>query len=176
MCGINVDTDALVRKYEPLIHSVINKKLPAYLGDDDLVQVGRIALWRCAKRYDPDKGKFSTYAYKAIYHHMLKELSKRRNDISLNIPMVGDEECELQDLLPDLKQDLDGAELRFELEDFYKTLNPRRQEIMKRKADGQTHYEIAKAMGYSYEWIYKEVKKIKKLWKEFHNKVEEDEE
>ena len=81
MCGINVDTDALVRKYEPLILSVISKKLPAYMGDEDLVQVGRIALWRSAKRYDPDKGKFSTYAYKAIYHQMLKELSKRKSEV-----------------------------------------------------------------------------------------------
>lgn len=176
MCGINVDADALVRKYEPLIHSVIAKKLPTYLGDEDLVQVGRIALWRSAKRYDPDKGKFSTYAYKAIYHLMLKELSKRKSEVSLNTTVEGDEECELQDLIPDLKSTLEGTELRFELEDFYKTLTPRRQEIIKRKADGQTHYEIAKAMGYSYEWVYKEMKKIRKQWKDFHNKVEEENE
>ena len=174
MCGINVDTDALVRKYEPLIHSVISKKLPAYIGDEDLVQVGRIALWKSAKRYDPDKGKFSTYAYKAIYHHLLKELSKRKTEISLNTTIPGDEECELQDLIPDLKQSLEGIELRFELEDFYKTLTPRRQEIMKRKAYGQTRKEIAKALSVSYDLIVKETKEINKQWKEFHNNVEEE--
>lgn len=175
MCGVNVDTDALVRKYENLIHSVIAKKLPDYVGDDDLVQVGRIALWRCAKRYDPDKGKFTTYAYKAIYHHMLKELSKRKSEVSLNTTIVSEDECELQDLIPDLKQNLDGTELKFELEDFYKTLTPRRQNVLKRKAKGQTRKEIANALGVSYDLIVKEMKEINKQWKEFHHKLEEEE-
>lgn len=175
MCGINVDTYALVRKYEALIHSVISKKLPAYLGDEDLVQVGRIALWRCAKRYDPDKGKFSTYAYKAIYHSMLKELSKRKSEVSLNTPIVGDDEAEFQDTIADLRQSLDGAELKFELEDFYKTLTPRRQEVLKRKANGLTRREIAQALGVSYDLIVKEMKEINNQWKKFHNAIEEDE-
>lgn len=176
MCGINIDTDALVRKYEPLIHSVIAKKLPAYLGDDDLVQVGRIALWRSAKRYDPDKGKLSTYAYKAIYHQMLKELSKRKTEVSLNIPVIGEEDCELQDLIPDLKDGVEGSGLRFELEDFHKTLTPRRQDVMKRKAKGETRKEIAQALGVSYDLIVKEMKEINKQWKAFHNKTEEEDE
>jgi len=175
MCGINVDTDALVRKYEPLIHSVIAKKLPAYLGDDDLVQMGRIALWRCPQRYDPDKGKFSTYAYKAIYHAMLKELSKRKSEVSLNTPVVGEEECELQDLIPDLKSSLEGAEIRFELEDFHKTLTPRRQEIMKLKMSGRTRKEIAEHVGTSFEMVKKELQAINKQWRAFHKKMEEEE-
>ena len=175
MCWNNVDTNALVRKYEPLIHAVIAKKLPDHIGDDDLVQVGRLALWRSSKRYDPDKGKFSTYAYKAIYHAMLKELSKRKTEVSLNMPVTTDEECELHEILPDLRQSLEGVELRFELEDFYKTLTPRRQDVMKRKAHGQTRKEIAVALGVSYDLIVKEMKEINKQWKAFHNNVEEEE-
>lgn len=176
MCGTNVDTDALVRKYEPLIHSVIAKKLPDYVGDEDLIQVGRIALWKGARRFDPDKGKFSTYAFKLIYHHMIDELRKRKNEVSLNTPVVSDEACELQDLIQDLKQPIDGAELRFELEDFYKTLNPRRQEILRRKANGQTRKEIAEGVGISFELVKKELQFINKRWKEFHNRLEEENE
>lgn len=176
MCGTKVDTDALVRKYEPLIHSVIAKKLPDHLGDDDLVQVGRIELWKSAKRYDPDKGKFTTYAFKAIYHAMLDELKKRKAGVSLNIRVKDGSECELGDLIIDLRQSLDGSELRFELEDFFKTLTPRRQDVMRRKANGQTRKEIAQALGVSYDLIVKEMKEINKQWKVFHNKVEEDEE
>lgn len=175
MCEINVDTNALVRKYEALIHSVLTKKLPAYVGDEDLVQVGRIALWKSAKRYDPDKGKFSTYAYKAIYHAMLKELSKRKNEASLNAPVAGDDELEFQDTIADLRQSLEGTELKFELEDFYKTLTPRRQEILRRKANGETRREIAKALVVSYDLIVKEMKEINTQWRKFHNNIEEDE-
>ena len=174
MCGTNVDTDALVRKYEPLVFAVLTKKLPSHIRDDDLVQVGRIALWRCAKRFDPDKGKFSTYAYKAIYHQMLKELGKRKTEVSLNTPVMLEEECELQDLISDQKQSFEGVELRFELEDFYKTLTPRRQEVLKRRAAGQTIKEIAHGLGVSDDTISREMKKIKHQWKVFHNSVEEE--
>lgn len=176
MSGIKVDTDALVRKYEPLIHSVLTKKLPDHLGDDDLIQVGRIELWKSAKRFDPDKGKFTTYAFKSIYHAMLDELKKRKTEVSLNTRIASEDECELQDLIIDQKLSLEGTELNFELEDFYKTLTPRRQEIMKRKANGETRKEIAKALCVSYDLIVKEMKEINKQWREFHHKIEEDEE
>lgn len=174
MCGINVDTDALVRKYEPLIHSVIYKKLPNYIGDDDLVQVGRIALWKSAKRCNPDKGKFSTYAYKVIYHAMLKELGKRKNEISLNTPIIGEEETEFQDLIPDLKQMVEGVEMRFELSDFYKTLTPRQQSVLSHKASGEPYKEIAAAIGVSYDVVRNEMVLIRRLWKKFCNRTEED--
>ena len=176
MCEINVDTNALVRKYETLVHSVLSKKLPTYIGDEDLVQVGRIALWKSAKRYDPDKGKFSTYAYKAIYHAMLKELSKRKSETSLNAPVAGDDELEFQDTIADLRQSLDGAELRFELEDFYKTLKPKKQEILRRKANGETYGEIAKAMNISYFDVGNELKSIRKLWNRFQHIENQEEE
>jgi RNA polymerase sigma factor (sigma-70 family) len=106
---------------------------------------------------------------------MLKELGKRKNEVSLNTPVMLEEECELQDLISDPKQSFDGVELRFELEDFYKTLTPRRQEVLKRKADGQTRKEIAHALGVSEDTIERETKKIKHQWKVFRNNVEEEE-
>ena len=175
MCEINVDTNALVRKYEALVHSVLSKKLPSYIGDEDLVQVGRIALWKSAKRYDPNKGKFSTYAYKAIYHAMLKELGKRKDAVSLNTPVAGDEELEFQDTIADLRQNFDGVELRFELEDFYKTLTPRKQEVLKRIANGETRKEIARDFNVSVDLIDLEMKRIRGLWKRFNHIIEEEE-
>lgn len=175
MCGINVDADALVRKYENLVHSVIAKKLSDHIGDEDLIQAGRFALWKSAKRYDPDRGKFSTYAYKAIYHAMLKELSKRKNEVSLNVPVAGDEELELQDTIADLTQSLECVELKLELEDFCKTLTPRRREIMKHKLEGETSREIAEKLHVTPRFVNKEMLKICKQWKEFHNNVEEEE-
>ena len=171
MSGVNINTDAIVRKYEPLIYSVLSKKLNRYLGDDDLIQVGRIALWKCAKRYDPDKCRFSNYAYRAIYHAMLNELRKRKSDVSLNATVPGEDGLEFQDMIEDLSQSLEGVELKFELVDFMKTLNPRRQDILKRKSRGETRLEISKALDVSYDLIVKELKEISKQWKEFHTNI-----
>ena len=174
MCTKNVDTNALVRKYEPLIHSVIAKKLPKYIGDEDLVQVGRIALWKCAKRFDPDKGKFSTYAFKAIYHSMLDELGERKSDVSLNAPVIGEEELELQDTIADLRQDLNGLDIKFELEDFMKTLTDRQQTILKLKCKGQTKNAIQKILSIGRRTLFSELRRIKTQWKIFHNTIEEE--
>ena len=43
---------------------------------DDLVQEGNMALIRSIKKFDPQKGKLSTYAHYDIYFSMLKYLLK----------------------------------------------------------------------------------------------------
>lgn len=175
MCNKNVNTDALVRKYEPLIHSVITKKLPKYIGDEDLVQVGRIALWKCAKRFDPDKGKFSTYAYKSIWHAMLTELGKRKSEVSLNTIVVDEvEKIEFQDTIADLRQNLDGLDLRFELEDFFKTLTARQKEILTLKCKGNTNRDIKERLSISDYIVCRELKKIKVQWKIYHKSIEDE--
>lgn len=175
MCNVNFDADALVRKYEPLIHSIISKKLPMYCGDEDLIQVGRVALWKSAKRYNPDRGKFSTYAYKSIYHAMLKELGKRKAEVSLNTPIAEDKGLELQDVLPNPNDAFCGSELRFELTDFLETITKRRKEILLRVIKGETRKEIAVALNVSYDLITKEMKEITNQWNMFHKKLEDEE-
>lgn len=169
-----VDVNALVHKYERLVYSVLSKKLPAHVGDDDLVQVGRIALWRCAKKYDPDKGKFTTYAYQSIYHSMLRELGKRKATVSLSTIVDQTEKIELQDTIEDLKQSLDNLDIKFELEEFMKRLNERQRTILKKRAIGKSFEEIAKDMNLTYSKVWREMKVICELWERFDRKIEEE--
>lgn len=169
-----VDVNALVHKYERLVYSVLNKKLPAHVNDDDLVQVGRIALWRCAKKYDPDKGKFTTYAYQSIYHSMLRELGKRKATVSLNMRVDHEEDIELQDTIEDFRQSLDNLDLRFELEEFLKTLTDRQRIILTKRAIGKTYVEIAEELGIGKSLVGNEVKMAFRLWKKFNEKIEEE--
>lgn len=57
---------------EKLVYSVYNKKFGKYYHlKDDLLQIGRFALWKACLRFDATKGyKFSTYAVKAIINEM----------------------------------------------------------------------------------------------------------
>ena len=173
---VKVDVNALVHKYERLVYSVLTKKLPAHVGDDDLVQVGRIALWRCAKKYDPDKGKFTTYAYQSIYHSMLRELGKRKATVSLNTPVIGEDDIELQDTIEDFRQSLDNLDVKFELEEFLETLTERQRAVLKRRAIGESYSEIADHMGISRSLACNEVKAASRLWKRFIENIEEDSE
>jgi RNA polymerase sigma factor (sigma-70 family) len=57
----------LIRQHEGLIHTIIQRQHRGGVAYDDLVQEGRIGLWRAVLGFDPRRGyAFSTYAWKAI--------------------------------------------------------------------------------------------------------------
>jgi len=54
-------------KHERLVHWVVHRQWLGPLGYVAAVQAGRLALWRAAQGYDPQRGvAFSTYAVSAI--------------------------------------------------------------------------------------------------------------
>lgn len=65
--GCRVCQDTLVRRHEGLIHCILHRQVTGGLAYAELVQEGRIALWRAALGFDPGRGvAFSTYAGVAI--------------------------------------------------------------------------------------------------------------
>ncbi len=63
--------EALLQANEGLIHSFILQQEFGGIEYQDLVQEGRIAVWRSILNYDPGRGyAFSTYAWTAIYRHL----------------------------------------------------------------------------------------------------------
>ena len=67
--------DELVEQFTPMIYHVI-RSLNIYKNEDEFYQTGVIALWEAHQRFDPDKGKFSTYAYSYMKGKMMTELTK----------------------------------------------------------------------------------------------------
>ena len=62
-----------------MIHCII-RKLSIYTNKDEFVQIGLIALWEAHRRFNPQKGLFSNYAYTYIKGSMMQELTKRKKD------------------------------------------------------------------------------------------------
>ena len=61
--------EALLRGNERLIHHILKRQGIGGIEYQDLIQEGRIALWRSILHFDPGRGTaFSTYAGLAIYH------------------------------------------------------------------------------------------------------------
>lgn len=73
----NVD---LVVKNMPLVYYIIKHDYPRYIGDEDILQCGLLGLTLAAKRYDPSKGKFSSYARKDIHGEINREIQRRNID------------------------------------------------------------------------------------------------
>ncbi|MBA4538634.1 sigma-70 family RNA polymerase sigma factor [Bacillus aquiflavi] len=67
--------DQLVKQYSPMIHKII-KSLHIYKNREEYYQIGLIALWDAAIRFDHKKGRFISYAYMYIRGRIMTELTK----------------------------------------------------------------------------------------------------
>jgi RNA polymerase sigma factor (sigma-70 family) len=72
--------DALVRRHEGLVHTVLRRQSRDGMAYEELLQEGRVALWKAVLGFDPQRGvAFSTYAGRAIRNRIWSavERSKR---------------------------------------------------------------------------------------------------
>jgi RNA polymerase sigma factor (sigma-70 family) len=74
------------RKLVPFFASRFNHR--RLVNWDDLISNGEIGLWSAARRYNPEKGKFSTYAAHWIKKYFFKAVEEqiRMWKVSLNAP------------------------------------------------------------------------------------------
>ena len=79
-----MNEEQLVEKYEKLILSVAYKLKGFYpkVPIEDLKQDGIIKMFEIYDKHDPERGKFSTFLYKSIYHEMINALKMKYSLIS----------------------------------------------------------------------------------------------
>ena len=66
-------------RHDGLVHAVIRQQASGSLSYAELLQAGRIGLWRALRRFDPHRGTaFSTYAWPAIAHHVWQEVAEAK--------------------------------------------------------------------------------------------------
>jgi RNA polymerase sigma factor (sigma-70 family) len=71
--------ELLLARHERLVHYVVRNQIWGGVPEDDLLQEGRIALWRAIEGYDPQRGAaFSTYASVAIAHRVWRATQHER--------------------------------------------------------------------------------------------------
>jgi len=77
--GCRACQETLLLRHEGLIHFLLQRQAVGGLAYDDLVQEGRIALWRAVLGFDPRRGvAFSTYAGKAIERRIWQVVARAR--------------------------------------------------------------------------------------------------
>ncbi len=151
---IGMDIDEKIKQNEKLIYYTLGTFFPERKDDEDLQQLGRIALWKCIMGFDEEKGTFSNYAVKAIRMAVLTEIKKEKR---LKIPVVTmslDEPMPTCDE-PGLMGEFFGYE-NFEFVDYEGFMarlgemkNKKVKEIVKMTIEGYTLREIAEKLGIS---------------------------
>lgn len=79
--GCQACVNALLVRHEGLVHYIVGQQYWGEVSKDDLLQEGRIGLWRAILGYDPERGaSFSTYASIAIERRIWRAtaVDKRR--------------------------------------------------------------------------------------------------
>lgn len=165
--------EELYSRNEPLVRWTIKKYYPDFMDDEDLMQEGRIGLWRACLAYDEKKGlKFSpvavSYIRNALRHGYEKlygrSLGKRRllwSVQSLYEP-IGHDDLLLQDIIPG---DTDVAFL--DISGALSRMSDRDREILYLMIDGFSQKEIAKRVHVSERTIYRVLQITKRIFRAY---------
>jgi len=77
--GDRASLNALMRQHERLVHAVVRKQWSGGWRYAEVVQEGRLGLWRAILKYDPGRGTaFSTYAWPAIARQVWAAVQRRQ--------------------------------------------------------------------------------------------------
>lgn len=86
-----------IRSCEGLIYKIIKDHFPQLAGDEDAIQIGRIAIWKALNCYDSTrKVSFTSYACKLIRNALSSE-AKRRAVFHSNVCEEVPEMLEVED-------------------------------------------------------------------------------
>jgi RNA polymerase sigma factor (sigma-70 family) len=157
-----------VKKYEPTIRAVVNRLLLSrryfslYTEREDLFQIGWVALIGCLETFDKCRGfKFETYASKAIFNAVNKEL-KRLVIEHHNTQKMEKTEYELPEFEDEYMKKLVDA-----VENSNLFTSRTRKVFWLRFIDEQSFDQIGKTIGVSGEYArriyHSSVKKLKEL-------------
>jgi RNA polymerase sigma factor (sigma-70 family) len=91
--GCRACQDTLVREHSGLIHTLLRRVAHSGVAYAELVQEGRLALWRAVLGFDPARGvRFATYAGLAVERALWAAVRRARRDSAVVMPAVGQPE------------------------------------------------------------------------------------
>jgi RNA polymerase sigma factor (sigma-70 family) len=161
-----VNHQQLIEENMNLVYSVMHKHYPTFIKDEDLVQCGYLGLVKAARKWDEEKGIFSSYAYRGIRREIQNELRKRMkypDTLSLDYEVDGGD-GNITTFGACLAGDKDVEYVA--LDEVIAQLTPRERGILQMFQEGMTCEEISGELGCSKETVYKVVRKFKTLMKE----------
>ena len=181
------DADKTVKANERLIYHVLAKIIHRsdLVSDDDIIQCGRLGIFKAWKYYDSSTSSWSTYVIQVMKNEILMELRKRNNSKNFfysncdHLNRIIEDgrggACELQDLLifEDHSFDAIISEHGKIWNMIYDSLSTRDKKIIHLMDLNYTQKEIGEILGISQSYASRLIrmlkKKVKKKWKEMND-------
>lgn len=149
---------------------------------DEYLAIGYMSLCKAALTYNPNKGKFSTYAYFIITRDLRTEWVNRKKRYSLKTLSydsaieIDGEDVFLDELIPDLKTNVEETAEVHELYDHVvdiieKYIDPIGITIFNGVLEGKTLSTIASNLNCSKQWVSYKFNKTCKKVRDIFNKT-----
>lgn len=167
-----MNRDNLITDNMNLVYYVCHKNFPTFIHNEDIIQEGMIGLIKAAETYNPDKTKFSTYAYRCILNSMNNYLAKERCDVELisldnTIKGKNDSESLISELIEDVNSQTAFNDIEYD--SFGETLSEKQKVVYDLLKQGKTRHEIGVEFGISASAVTATVKRIRKKWRAYCN-------
>lgn len=163
----NEERDALILDNMKLVYFIINKHYPSHAKNEDIIQEGMLGLVNAAENFDPEKGKFSTYATTCILNQIrtyFRNEIKHNNDVSI-YNEVEFEDGEKAPLINTIIGEDEISLVESDFNDFYESVCERDKLILK-LSDSHSDYEISAILGISRTQVWYHTTKLRKMWRE----------
>lgn len=159
---------------ENLVYHILRKYFSNKFFDEDLQQIGKMALWKACLRFDSERGKFSSYACICIHNGITMELRNRKcvkrqgeeNDIQISfdapVRKSESEKIRVADTVPG------DPDVNFcDFEGLWKSLTDKEQNVARELFLGKEQKQIAKDLGISRSYVSRLVSQVRQKWAEY---------
>ena len=143
--------DNINQKFENLwnnsdVKNIMNKVCNRYKKNidlDDIESIKMDVLWKCIKKHDPDKSKFTSYLYQQLSYAMKNKLKRKRLEFNCDTIEKSDSNYEEKINIIDIMTGLDTETSKILNQRFYHNM---------------TMAEIGRVNGYSRETARRRLK------------------
>lgn len=163
------EIENIIEENKKLVNFVLNKKFPSRKYDDDLYQIGLIALWKAAKNFNEGDAKFSTYAITCIKNSIIMEIQKenaKKRKLEENIiPFSLDAKFETNEGQADLSDSIGKDFIPYDtlgIKEYKTKLSHRKRKVLQLLLEGYSIDEISKMLQIGRTTIYKDKQDIQK--------------
>lgn len=157
----------LVEDNTKLVHFVIKRNFPTYMGNEDVIQEGMIGLCNAAIKYDETKCQFSTFATICILNAIrswFKNDNKHNNVLSLDYPVTNElgEITSFGDYIVGA-EDIDYIDDSYYKSQFTK-MKPLERKVFELLAQGYNTVEVGEMIGSGQANVSRIKRKYEKKW------------
>ena len=158
-----------IQRNEKLIRDTIWRVYPSLADDEDIQQIGRIALWNALKTFKKEgSASFETYASRFIRNAVINEIRKQTNTkhtggetvitISFQDQVKDTEDMNVEDIVSG-SEDIESYS---DIVNWLNNLDEMDRKIVYNKSKGKTDKQISEVLNIHQTSVSRKVKRLKK--------------